>query len=306
MQIHCAHTTIKDIDLLVPNPRNPNKHPKNQIKLLAKIMNHQGWRHPVTVSNRSGFIVAGHGRVDAARLNGWTEIPVDEQDFNNEADEYAHLIADNKIQELAETDDQMIQDLALDMGPDFDFDLLGIEDFEIKGIDTLPPGSEDDVPQTPVEATAKLGQIYKLGDHRLMCGDFMMSDTFIPECDLLYTDPPYGIDIHKRGSFMDGKQHGKALAPHGKYTAVKGDQNLDCVQFLMGTLNKFKTQVIWGGNNFPQYLTPSNMWLVWDKVQHANHGDCELAYCNLDKAIRMFTHKWVGFNKASERNLSQK
>lgn len=88
-KIECAHDEILDIDLLVPNPKNPNKHPQKQIKLLAKIMAHQGWRSPIVVSNRSGFIVKGHGRLAAALLNGWSKCPVDRQDYASEADEYA-------------------------------------------------------------------------------------------------------------------------------------------------------------------------------------------------------------------------
>jgi len=144
MKILCAHTSIKDIDTLIENPRNPNKHPDKQITLLAKIMKHQGWRNPVTVSKRSGFVVAGHGRIDAARKNGWTKIPVDEQDFESEADEYAHLVADNKIQELADPDDDVIQEIALELGPDFDFQLLGIEDLQIPGITFDTVGISED------------------------------------------------------------------------------------------------------------------------------------------------------------------
>jgi hypothetical protein len=121
-----------DIDLLVANPRNPNKHGERQIELLAKIMNHQGWRHPITVSKRSGFIVTGHGRMMAARKLGWKTCPVDRQDFETEADEYAHLIADNKIAELSDTDLRMVQDIVLEMPTDFDVDLLGIESFKIE------------------------------------------------------------------------------------------------------------------------------------------------------------------------------
>ena len=131
MEIKCAHTEIIDIDLLVPNPKNPNKHPKRQIELLAKIMRHQGWRAPIVVSNRSGFIVKGHARLEAAKLNGWTKAPIDRQDYANEADEYADMVADNKISELAETDLSMVLNDVLDLGPDFDFDLLGIPDFKL-------------------------------------------------------------------------------------------------------------------------------------------------------------------------------
>lgn len=133
--IHCAHSSVVDIDSLVPHPLNPNNHPDKQIKYLAKIMAHQGWRHPVTVSKRSGFIVAGHGRVLAARKNGWTKVPIDQQEFFNEADEYAHLIADNKIAELAEHDNEkMLNDL--EAFPDLDTDLLGIPNLLLDDADT--------------------------------------------------------------------------------------------------------------------------------------------------------------------------
>lgn len=117
---------MRDVTQLVPHPRNPNKHPEKQIKMLAKIMAHQGWRHPITISNRSGFIVAGHGRLAAAQKNGWTDVPVDLQDFDSEADEYAHMVADNKIAELAEHDDSMMID---------DIKTLEIEDLELLGLD---------------------------------------------------------------------------------------------------------------------------------------------------------------------------
>jgi hypothetical protein len=143
VRVNCAHTEMTDADLLVPNPRNPNKHPENQIKLLAKIMAYQGWRSPVVVSNRSGFIVKGHGRLQAARLNGWSEIPVDRQDYASEADEYADMVADNKIAELSETDLLSVQDVVLDLGPDFDIDLLGIPGFHIGPIN-FDAGSEDE------------------------------------------------------------------------------------------------------------------------------------------------------------------
>jgi hypothetical protein len=116
-----------DMDLLVANPRNPNKHPDSQIKLLAKIMAHQGWRSPIVVSNRSGFITKGHGRLMASRLNGWTSAPVDRQDYANEADEYADMVADNKIQELSETDNSAVIAAIKEM-PDIDLELLGYDD----------------------------------------------------------------------------------------------------------------------------------------------------------------------------------
>lgn len=130
MEIKCAHTELIDIQVLIPNPRNPNKHSDQQIKLLAKIMKHQGWRSPIIVSKKSGFIVKGHGRLAAAKLNGWGVVPVDRQDYMNEADEWADMIADNEIARLAEADHDMIKALALDLPKEFDLDLLGIPDFQ--------------------------------------------------------------------------------------------------------------------------------------------------------------------------------
>lgn len=146
--VRCAHKEMVNVDLLTPNPKNPNRHPDNQIKLLAKIMAYQGWRSPIVVSNLSGFIIKGHGRLMAARLNGWKEAPVDRQDYASEADEYADMVADNKIAELSETDHEMIKDAILDIA-DFDLDLLGITDFSFlnsEPLELLPPNevSEDD------------------------------------------------------------------------------------------------------------------------------------------------------------------
>jgi hypothetical protein len=133
--VHCAHLRLADVTSLIPNPRNPNKHGDTQVALLAKIIRHQGWRAPITISRRSGFVVTGHGRLEAAKLLQVEQVPVDEQDFATEADEWAHLIADNRIAELADADRAMLRDLAeeLDTG-DFDMDLTG---FDANGLEEL-------------------------------------------------------------------------------------------------------------------------------------------------------------------------
>ena len=138
--VHCAHLRIADVTSLVPNPRNPNKHGDTQVALLAKIIRHQGWRAPITISRRSGFIVTGHGRLEAAKLLQVAEVPVDEQDFATEADEWAHLIADNRIAELADADRAMLRDLAeeLDTG-DFDMDLTGFDYTALEELMTAAP-----------------------------------------------------------------------------------------------------------------------------------------------------------------------
>jgi ParB-like chromosome segregation protein Spo0J len=133
--VHCAHARLADVTSLIPNPRNPNKHSDKQVALLAKVIRHQGWRAPITISKRSGFIVTGHGRLAAALLLQVEQVPIDEQDFATEADEWAHLIADNRIAELADADRSMIADLLgqLDAGG-LDMDLTG---FDMESLEEL-------------------------------------------------------------------------------------------------------------------------------------------------------------------------
>ena len=139
---------MADVTSLIPNPRNPHQHGEKQIALLAKIIRHQGWRAPITVSRRSGFIVAGHGRLAAAKLLGLETAPVDHQDFASEADEYAHLIADNRIAELADTDDELLEQLLAELNAgELDMDLTGFDkaalDKVISDLNTAAP----EVPQ---------------------------------------------------------------------------------------------------------------------------------------------------------------
>jgi hypothetical protein len=101
-EIHCAHDEVWPLEKLVENPRNPNKHPAEQLRLLGKVIVTTGWRQAIVVSRRSGFVVKGHGRLQAARLAGLEEAPVDVQDYASEAEEWADMVADNRLAELAE------------------------------------------------------------------------------------------------------------------------------------------------------------------------------------------------------------
>ena len=141
--IYCAYDEIVDISKLIPNPRNPNQHSDKQIELLAKIIEHQGWRVPITVSKRSGFVVRGHGRLLAAEALGLEKVPVDYQDYENEAEEWADLIADNRLAELSELDNEMLKDLIqeIDSG-EIDLTLTGYDEDAIESL--LTPIDIDD------------------------------------------------------------------------------------------------------------------------------------------------------------------
>lgn len=146
--VYCAHKELADISTLVPNPRNPNTHPEKQIQLLAKIIKNQGWRAPITVSNRSGFIVRGHGRLLAAQLLGAEQVPVDRQDYATETEEWADLIADNRIAELAEMDTALLKDIIEELSSDgYDLDLTGYEKEDLESLLAMFEIPEEDFPE---------------------------------------------------------------------------------------------------------------------------------------------------------------
>jgi ParB-like chromosome segregation protein Spo0J len=138
--VNCAFDELVPLEKLVPNPRNPNQHPPSQVALLAKVIAHQGWRSPIVVSKRSGFIVSGHGRYEAAKALGLSKAPVDYQDFPTDADEWAHLVADNRLAELAEADEAALKSVLAELkAGDFDMDLAGFDATTLDAILTGPP-----------------------------------------------------------------------------------------------------------------------------------------------------------------------
>ena len=166
--VFCAHDAIVSVEEIKPNPRNPNHHPEEQIELLAKIIKAQGWRAPITVSTRSGFIVKGHGRLMACKKLGIDTVPVVRLDHLTDEQRREYAIAHNATAELSVWESvNLAEELSeLDLSAfDFNFPLIAEEE---------PDAEEDnfDVDSaTPEEPKAKLGQVYQLGRHRLMCGD---------------------------------------------------------------------------------------------------------------------------------------
>jgi hypothetical protein len=133
--IKCSYNKLVPVDEVFENPENEKIHPYNDelVKRLAKVISYQGLRKPIVVSKLSGLIVCGHATLAALKLLDWKEIPVDHQDFENEDQELAHLIADNATNTWREIDLGVVNTMLPEFdGMDFpDIDLLGIEDFTI-------------------------------------------------------------------------------------------------------------------------------------------------------------------------------
>ena len=169
MQVHCLHDKLAKIDSLKPHPKNNNKHPEDQIKRLAKILDYQGWRYPIKVSKQSGFITSGHARLEAARLNGWKKVPVNIQNYESEEQEYADITADNAIASWSELDLSSINAEIGELGPDFDIELLGVKQFSLDPI--FEPATEDEQgkldEKTPlITQCPNCGECFDANEHR--------------------------------------------------------------------------------------------------------------------------------------------
>lgn len=195
MKINCAHDEIVSIAKLVPNPKNPNVHPKSQIERLAQIIDFQGQRSPIVVSNRSGFITKGHGRLAAITHLGWEGAAVDYQDYESEAQEWADIVADNAIALWAELDQKLISEENLKF-PELNIELLGMEDFKIITPELLPPKDEVGGIPSIAKVVTEPGDVWRLGKHRLACGDSTsvtdIEKLFGPyNAEISFTSPPY-------------------------------------------------------------------------------------------------------------------
>lgn len=131
--VRCSHARMAKLADLKPHPRNYNKHPQRQIELLAKVIAANGWRSPIVVSQLSGFVTKGHGRMTAAKFMGLEEVPVDDQEYGSEAEELADLVADNQIADLAEADATMLAELVESLqGSGVDVNVVGFDETELE------------------------------------------------------------------------------------------------------------------------------------------------------------------------------
>lgn len=192
----------RPIEGLIPYARNSRTHSDEQVAQIAASIREFGWTNPVLVDGDNG-IIAGHGRVLAARKLGMAEVPCIELAHLSEAQKKAYIIADNKLALNAGWDNEL---LALEFGElqelGFDLDLTGFDADELEALMPVevPEGLTDDdaVPEVPAEPVTKLGDVWVLGKHRVMCGDSTSIESLEALTqgqlvDMWLTDPPYNV-----------------------------------------------------------------------------------------------------------------
>lgn len=248
--VYCAHDAVVDPATLVPNEKNPNTHPDEQIQLLGRIIRRQGWRAPITVSKRSGFIVKGHGRLASALLEGFKAVPVDYQDYESEAAEFSDLVADNRIAELAEIDQRKLADIFADIDTgEIPAEMTGYTEKEMENLVTALSealhndlNEPDEIPEAPEpdKTITQKGDVWILGRHRVMCGNSTSeADMQLllngEHPDILLTDPPYcsggfqeaGKSVGSIGSKQkDGEDGHKAPTISSDNLSTRGYQQL--------------------------------------------------------------------------------
>ena len=275
---------------LTPYERNPRNN-KDAVDRVLESLNRHGQVKPIVVSAKGKpfeqeIIVAGHTTMQALKRFGAKEAFVVVKEFADEAQFVDYNIRDNKSGEFAQWDDQELANLSAEF--EIDLDEMGFEDFDIEE-ESEGNTDEDAVPEVPEEPTAKLGQMWKLGSHRLMCGDSTDREQVErlmdgEKADLMLTDPPYGINIANNPVRQKHEKKEGDLKPISR--AALDMFFLYC-----------EKSIIWGGNYFE--LDPQQCFYVWDKKQPENFSlaMCEMAWTNIGGPAKIYRQSVTSYKK---------
>lgn len=203
------------VDALIPYAKNARTHSDEQVAQIAGSIKEFGFNNPVLV-DKDNSVIAGHGRLMAARKLGYKEVPVVKLEHLTESQRKAYILADNRIALNSGWDTSMLSLELQELKDDIDLSLLGFDADELDAMlnpieETEGLTDEDSVPDVPVEPKTKLGDIYILGNHRLMCGDSTSIDAVEKlmdgqKADMVFTDPPYGVSY--TGGHNEKKREG--------------------------------------------------------------------------------------------------
>lgn len=292
------------IDAITPYENNPRKIPKEAIEKVAASIREFGFRQPIVV-DKDMVVVVGHTRLLAARSLGYDEVPVLVASDLPPEKVKAYRLADNRTNEFTSwDDDRLMEELTAFLSVDgFDMEDFGFDmSFLDKKADDV---EEDDFDPDSAYTEAKnnchvtQGDIWKLGNHRLMCGDSTSADDVGrlmggERADLCVTDPPYGINIVND----KGKVGAENLAKNRKYPKVIADDSTDTAEKAYQILkDNSKKMIIWGGNYFTRFLDFSDGWIIWDKrgdMPSNNFADGEMAWCSFHTPVRIYRQIWNG------------
>ncbi len=266
---------IADINSIKPYENNPRKLSDTAIEKVAMSLKEYGFRQPIVV-DKDRVIVAGHTRFRASKKLGLKQVPISVIDNLTEEQINAYRIADNRTAEESEWDNELLKMEIKELeAKDFKLDLLGFNDEQLNNIlfeEKQGLTDEDEVPEAPEEPITKLGDIWKLGNHRVMCGD----STFIDNIDLLtkkdkidmvFTDPPYNIDyqgVKDKRKIKNDKMDDESFVDFLTSSLLGCETMYVCCSWQYAHL--FREAMI-------KIARKPKAMIIWDKINPAQHLD---------------------------------
>lgn len=304
---------MTDISDLKFDDKNFNKHTQRGMGLLEKSLQQFGAGRSILI-DKNNNIIAGNGVVEAAGNIGLEDVQIVESDGTkivavkrtdidlNSAEGRELAMADNAVAaEDLSWDKGNIDDVSEQFGIDpgdwiSDWDSQAEQEVE-----------EDEAPEVNESELAKseLGKVYQLGNHRLMCGDSTDAGSVAilmdgQKADMVFTDPPYGINIVSDSGTVGGGGVTKA----GVYSKVIADDTTETAEKAYKILKSYSNKlIIWGGNYFVDFLDFSDGWIIWDKrgdINSNNFADGEMAWCSFHTPVRIYKQIWNGMIREGE------
>lgn len=307
----------KKVQELIPYVNNSRTHSEQQVNQICASINEFGFTNPLLIDEKDS-IIAGHGRLMASKKLGMEEVPCIVLKGLTEAQKKAYIIADNKMALNAGWDEELLK-IELENLKELDFD-LGLTGFNIDELDDILDKNEEEIGiveddfeiEVSEEPKAKLGDIYQLGNHRLMCGDStsitdiyeLLNDNKI---DMIFTDPPYGMNLDTDFSGMKSKIFKGGNGGNEYDAGIVDDFNPEMINTIMAL--DIKETFLWGADYFAELLPNKNdgSWIVWDKRANGNddiaedyssdkmYGSCfELCWSKTKHKRDIARVKWAG------------
>jgi DNA modification methylase len=294
------------VDKVIPYAMNSRTHDDSQVTQLAASIREFGFTNPILLDDDNNLI-AGHGRLMGAKKLGMSEVPAIVVTGLDDRKRRALVIADNKLALNAGWDDEILKNELSDLAGDFG-ELMGFSEDELVAL--LQPEQvegltdEDEVPEAPETPVTVLGDVWLLGNHRLMCGDSISIDAVDKlmdgqKADMVYCDPPYGMALDTDYSKIKGS--GKSPNAKGyKWDKVIGDDADFDPSALIEFFKDAREHFWWGADYYFECLPRGGSLLVWQKRDKADAemigNDFEICWSKERHKKATFWKRWVGFD----------
>ena len=264
---------------------------------------------PIVVDGNM-VVLGGNMRLKACIAAGLKEVPIIVADQLTDAQKGEFIIKDNVG--FGEWDWDLLAN---------EWDVETLQDWGLElPFDNTPvqEATDDDyeIPEGLISSVV-LGDVIEIGHHRLLCGDSTDSDAVArlmdgQKADMVFTDPPYGIKVVQGkkvgGDKAFGNVGGSNVVKAKEYSEIIGDDTTDTAREFYNTCVSLGMEnfIIWGGNYFTDFLSPSMCWIIWDKENTGNFADVEMAWTSFEKGAKLYKWQWNGMIRKGDKNIEGK